>query len=401
MKQGWEIKRLGEIIIVERGSSPRPIDKYITTNKDGVNWIKIGDTKNIDKYIFSAKEKITKEGALKSRYVKNGDFILSNSMSLGKPYIMKTDGYIHDGWFVLRLPNVIDAEYFYYILSSPNAQKQFTNLSAGAIVKNISSDLVKKTIIPIPPLPEQHRIVNILDTAFAKIDELKATAEQNLQNARDLFQASLRKALTPREGWKKFRLEDITKKIGSGATPKGGKESYKTDGIALIRSMNVHNIRFEYKDLAFIDDFQAKQLDNVIVQEDDVLFNITGASVTRTCVVPKEVIPARVNQHVSIIRPITSLVGPYFLCYMLMGYYNVILDELANAGGSTRQAITKAQLEKFEIEIPTLSEQQQITEKLDALSERCKALEENYRQTVALTQDLKQALLKKAFSGEL
>ena len=72
MKQGWEIKRLGEIIIVERGSSPRPIDKYITTNKDGVNWIKIGDTKNIDKYIFSAKEKITKEGALKSRYVKNG-----------------------------------------------------------------------------------------------------------------------------------------------------------------------------------------------------------------------------------------------------------------------------------------------------------------------------------------
>ena len=135
-------------------------------------------------------------------------------MSLGKPYIMKTDGYIHDGWFVLRLPNVIDAEYFYYILSSPNAQKQFTNLSAGAIVKNISSDLVKKTIIPIPPLPEQHRIVNILDTAFAKIDELKATAEQNLQNARDLFQASLRKALTPREGWKKFRLEDITKKIG-------------------------------------------------------------------------------------------------------------------------------------------------------------------------------------------
>ena len=322
-------------------------------------------------------------------------------MSLGKPYIMKTDGYIHDGWFVLRLPNVIDAEYFYYILSSPNAQKQFTNLSAGAIVKNISSDLVKKTIIPIPPLPEQHRIVNILDTAFAKIDELKATAEQNLQNARDLFQASLRKALTPREGWKKFRLEDITKKIGSGATPKGGKESYKTDGIALIRSMNVHNIRFEYKDLAFIDDFQAKQLDNVIVQEDDVLFNITGASVTRTCVVPKEVIPARVNQHVSIIRPITSLVGPYFLCYMLMGYYNVILDELANAGGSTRQAITKAQLEKFEIEIPTLSEQQQITEKLDALSERCKALEENYRQTVALTQDLKQALLKKAFSGEL
>lgn len=110
MKQGWEEKKLGEVCVVERGSSPRPIQKYQTDNEDGVNWIKIGDTKGVDKYITKTKEKITKEGAEKSRYVKEGDFILSNSMSFGKPYIMKTDGYIHDGWFVFRLPDYIDKD---------------------------------------------------------------------------------------------------------------------------------------------------------------------------------------------------------------------------------------------------------------------------------------------------
>ena len=117
MKQGWEIKKLGEVCIVERGSSPRPIEKYQTDSADGVNWIKIGDTKGVDKYIYKTKEKITKEGAEKSRYVKEGDFILSNSMSFGNPYIMKTDGYIHDGWFVFRLPDYLDKDYFYYLLS--------------------------------------------------------------------------------------------------------------------------------------------------------------------------------------------------------------------------------------------------------------------------------------------
>jgi hypothetical protein len=106
MKQGWTRKKLGEVCIVERGSSPRPIDKYFTNNSDGLNWIKIGDTKGITKYIYSTKEKITKEGARQSRFVKEGDFILSNSMSFGNPFIMKTQGYIHDGWFVMRFPPV-------------------------------------------------------------------------------------------------------------------------------------------------------------------------------------------------------------------------------------------------------------------------------------------------------
>ncbi len=99
--EGWEKKRLGEVCIIERGSSPRPIKQFVTTKKDGVNWIKIGDTKEGDKYIFSTAEKITLEGAKQSRFVQEGDLILTNSMSFGRPYIMKTQGYVHDGCFSL------------------------------------------------------------------------------------------------------------------------------------------------------------------------------------------------------------------------------------------------------------------------------------------------------------
>jgi len=100
VREGWEVKALKDVCIVERGSSPRPIKNFITEDENGVNWVKIGDTKGVEKYIYKTNQKITKEGAKKSRFVDVGDFILSNSMSFGRPYIMKTQGYIHDGWFV-------------------------------------------------------------------------------------------------------------------------------------------------------------------------------------------------------------------------------------------------------------------------------------------------------------
>ncbi len=192
--EGWEEKRLGEVCLVERGSSPRPINKYFTDSVDGVNWIKIGDTKDVDRYIYTTKEKITKEGASKSRYVKEGDFILSNSMSFGKPYIMKTDGYIHDGWFVLRLPPHIDSEFFWYLLASPFTMNQFNLLAAGAIVKNISGDLVKRTILPLPPLKEQQTIVAKLDALSAETKKLESIYQQKINNLEELKKSILQKA---------------------------------------------------------------------------------------------------------------------------------------------------------------------------------------------------------------
>jgi type I restriction enzyme S subunit len=169
-----------------------------------------------------------------------------------------------------------------------------------------------------------------------------------------------------KKGWEKRRLHALTSKIGSGATPLGGEAAYKTVGIPLIRSLNVYDDGFRTKDLAYIDDNQAAKLENVIVETGDVLLNITGASVARCCIAPKDFLPARVNQHVSIIRPVKESLLPEFLHYLLISrdYKNRLLA-VGEDGGSTRQAITKAQLLEFEIEFPPLSEQQRIVGVLD------------------------------------
>jgi type I restriction enzyme S subunit len=187
---GWADKTLDQVCIVERGSSPRPIKEFFTTAPDGVNWIKIGDTEEGGKYVYSTAQKITLEGAKQSRFVKEGDFILTNSMSYGRPYIMKTTGCIHDGWFVLRLNMEIDTDYFYYLLSSHFVQSQFAKLASGSVVKNISGDLVKMTVLPIPPLAHQHVIVTKLMQLSAETKQLEAIYQQKL-DALDALKKSI------------------------------------------------------------------------------------------------------------------------------------------------------------------------------------------------------------------
>jgi len=207
----WEVKKLGEVCEIERGSSPRPIKSFLTDSPKGINWIKIGDTKGVTKYIHQTKEKIKPEGARRSRIVNDGDFILSNSMSFGRPYIMKTMGCIHDGWLVLREkePN-IDKDFLYYVLSSDLIYKQFNNLAAGSTVRNLNIDLVKSVKIPLPPLPEQKRIVAILDEAFVAIATAKENAEKNLQNARELFESYLQSVFAnPGDGWEEKTLGKV------------------------------------------------------------------------------------------------------------------------------------------------------------------------------------------------
>ena len=179
-------KTLDQVCIVERGSSPRPIKKYFTNELNGVNWIKIGDTEEGGKYVYSTNQKITPEGAKQSRFVKEGDFILTNSMSYGRPYIMKTSGCIHGGWFVLRLNNSIDADYFYYLLSSSFVQSQFAQLASSSVVKNISGDLVKQAVLPIPPLAHQQIIVEKLLGISAETQRLESLYQRKLAALNEL-----------------------------------------------------------------------------------------------------------------------------------------------------------------------------------------------------------------------
>ncbi len=169
----WAWVRLGTVLEIARGGSPRPIQQYLTTESNGVNWIKIGDADKGGKYIYKTKEKICPEGVTKSRMVHSGDFLLTNSMSFGRPYILKTDGCIHDGWLVLSNRfECYSVDFLYYILSSPFAYYQFCDSVSGAVVKNLNSDKVANALFPLPPLSEQCRIIQRIEKLLPLVKRL-------------------------------------------------------------------------------------------------------------------------------------------------------------------------------------------------------------------------------------
>ena len=165
---GWMYERLGNICSIARGGSPRPIENYLTDDENGLNWIKIGDTEQGGKYIYSTEEKIRPEGLSKTRYVCSGDFLLTNSMSFGRPYILRTNGCIHDGWLVIGgIEIAFHQDYLYYMLSSSIMYNALSSLAVGSTVKNLKSDSVKSLLVPIPPLAEQACISRQIENYFA------------------------------------------------------------------------------------------------------------------------------------------------------------------------------------------------------------------------------------------
>lgn len=175
----WPLVKLGDLCEIARGGSPRPIDAFLTQDPDGINWIKIGDANEGDKYITKTAEKIIPEGLKKTRLVKPGDFILSNSMSFGRPYIMKIGGAIHDGWLLLRLNDktALSDDYLYLILGSNILKEEYSRLATGGVVNNLNSDLVRNVEIPLPPLEIQQQIVTELSQYQKVIDGARMVVE--------------------------------------------------------------------------------------------------------------------------------------------------------------------------------------------------------------------------------
>ncbi len=178
---GWSWSFLGSVCQIERGGSPRPIKSFLTDSPDGLNWIKIGDTQIGGKYITHAAEKIRPEGLSKTRKVFPGDFLLTNSMSFGRPYITQIEGCIHDGWLRISPPVSLNKDYLYNLLSSPFIVSSFKDSAAGAVVMNLNADKVRETIIAIPPTNEQHRIVAKVDELMTLCDQLEQQTEASIE----------------------------------------------------------------------------------------------------------------------------------------------------------------------------------------------------------------------------
>ena len=175
----WKHIIFGDTVNIYRGGSPRPIENFITTNPNGLNWIKIGDVRPKDKYIVHTTEKIIPEGLSSTREVHVGDFILSNSMSFGRPYILKIDGCIHDGWLAItNYESTFDKDYLYYLLGSDSVYQQYLCLAAGSGVLNLNKKLVASVELDIPEIAEQQAIATILSDMDAEIAELEAKREK-------------------------------------------------------------------------------------------------------------------------------------------------------------------------------------------------------------------------------
>ena len=228
---------LGEIFDIERGGSPRPIQHYLTDDLDGVPWIMIGDTKAGGKYIDCTRSRIKRDGIRNSREVFPGELLLSNSMSFGRPYILRTYGCIHDGWLVLKPKrDDIDIDYAYHALGSSQAMAQFQKQAAGATVKNLNKEIVASAQIPLPPLEEQRRIAAILDHAASISDaqaralELRGAMKESLFE--DAFCLRGRSAVTigadipsHENGWEWKLLTDVAS-LATGHTPDRGSGHY-------------------------------------------------------------------------------------------------------------------------------------------------------------------------------
>lgn len=408
LPQSWEVKKLGEIFNIERGGSPRPIKEFLTDKEDGINWIKIGDIKN-QKYLYATEEKIIQEGLKKSKLVIEGDLLVSNSMSFGKPVIVKLQkGAIHDGWLLLKEKINLNKEYFYYLFSSNFMYDFLSYQASGSTVKNLNIDKLKQIEIPLPPLQEQERIVGILDESFAKIDESIKILEQDLLNLDELMQSALQKAFNPLkdntkenyklpQGWEWKSLSEIAV-TSSGGTPSRNKKEYWENGtIKWLKSgeLNDGYISFIEENITqeAIENSSAK-----IFPKGTLLIAMYGATAGKLGILDlysatNQAICAFLHKNNKNIKFFEK-----FLFYFLF----VIRDKIIkDSFGGAQPNISQTYIKNLQIPLPPLQEQEQIALYLDELSSHVKNLKQNYQAQIKNLQELKKSLLDKAFQGRL
>lgn len=390
-----KFEKLGNIARIQIGKTPpRGIAKYWGK---GNSWVSISDLKSST--INSTKEEITDLAVVECgcKKIPKDTLLMSFKLSIGKVAFAGKELFTNEAicGIILKDKSKVANEYLYYALK--NTKLVGSNVAVKGATLNTAS-LNALQIPMIEGIENQLHIANILSKAENLIAQRKESIRLLDEFLKSTFLEMFGDPVRNEKGWEKVILGEVSKKIGSGSTPRGGKESYHKEGISLIRSLNVHNDEFVFKDLAFIDDNQAHELRNVIIEEDDVLLNITGASVARCCIVPNKIIPARVNQHVSILRPERDILNPFFLSRMFTSRnYQLKLVKDAKSKGATREAITKEELEKMKVIAPPIELQNQFAQ----IVEKTEALKSQYQQSLKELENLYGSLSQRAFRGEL
>lgn len=423
----WEWIKLGNVCVIARGGSPRPIKEYITTAENGINWIKIGDTEKNGKYISATAEKIKPSGVSKSRMVHAGDFLLTNSMSFGRPYILKVDGCIHDGWLVIsQTKEVFDQDYLYWLLSSNYAYMQFCGKVSGAVVKNLNSDKVANSVFPLPPLAEQKRIVakieellpliDCYEQAWSRLEEFNKRFPVDMQKS--ILQTAIQGKLVPQlpeEGTGeelfqqiqkekqalikagKIKKEKFLSEIAEDEIPFDIPENWKwarmgniynihssrrihaneyvKEGIPFFRSLEVVSLAKgnEPSISYYISNQRYDELctDNIMPQIDDLLITCIGGSIGWNWIVDDRTFYYKDGNVVAFDGHINFDIH-YLQSYLSSPLFKEQVKK--DVSGTAYNALTIEMLKSYLIPVPPLSEQRRIVSKLEEILPLCERL---------------------------
>lgn len=391
--------KLKELCLMKSGGTPSR--KKPQFYNGSIPWAKISDLESSpDGFVYDTEEHITEDGlaSINNRLFTRNTLFLAMYGSVGKTAISRVEMSTNQAILGINIKDQKKLDLYYLQYWFRTIKQKLLNRAVGGTLQNISLTIVKDLEIPLPPLEEQKKIAAILDTADHYRQKTKVLIEKYDQLTQSLFLDMFGDPVANPKGWEIDTLKNCTNKIGSGATPRGGKEVYKEVGISFIRSLNIHDNWFKNKDLAFIDDSQACELDGVNVEANDIMFNITGASVCRCCMVPSSILPARVNQHVAIIRSKKEILNSTFLLHCLLSQ-NVKSHLLAigGMGGATREALTKSDLETFKIIMPPIELQNQFAERVAQIEKQKQQAEAS----LVKAEELFNSLMQRAFKGEL
>lgn len=416
LPNSWVSTNVLDLSFLYRGVTYSREDAYDKPQNDLIGVLRANNIteKGFD---FSDLVYVPRKIVSEDQIIKSGDIVISTSSGsinvVGKANQARTDLDMSFGAFcgLIRPLKNIEPRYFGHFFRTKYYRAFISSLALGININNIKSSDFEQIEIPLPPIKEQKRIADKLDSLLARVDASREHLDQVPGILKRFRQAVLAAAMSGRltEGgreeqkqskeWPLRRISEITSKVGSGATPRGGEKSYKSSGIPFIRSMNVVFYAFKRDGLAFLDKKQANELRNVEVKANDILLNITGASIGRVTLAPSDMEGARVNQHVCIIRP-TELVKPEYLnAYLSSPAMQQIIG--AENYGVTRQALTKEQILNFEIPVPSIEEQNEIVQRIEILFAYASRLEMHYQTALLQLENLTPALLAKAFRGEL
>jgi type I restriction enzyme, S subunit len=397
--EDWNVQKIQDFANVFRGGSPRPIEAYLTRNPNGVNWIKIGDVHKSAKFIESTKEKIISEGVSRSRFVKKGDFLLSNSMSFGRPYILNVDGCIHDGWLVIQnYDKKFDKHFLYYLLGSEVVFHQYKTLAAGSGVLNLKKEIVNEVMVITPSKSEQEAIATVL----SETDELIESLNKLIAKKKDVKQGTMQLLLTGKkrlegfEGeWECLKLIDLCKKNGLIRGPFGGslkKDFFVSSGIKVYEQKNAI-----YKNSSlgkyFINYEKFLELQRFEVFPKDFIVSCSG-TIGSIYQLPSYIQKGIINQALLIIRTDSAKIhDKYFLYYFMWDeFQEEIIDN--TQGGAMKNLVGMDVFKNTTISVPkTIEEQKAIADVLSSMDEETETLEKERDKYVMIKKGMMQQLL--------